>query len=244
MVDYYQTLGVHRNASQEDIKKAYRKLALKWHPDKNPNNKEEAERRFKELAEAFEVLSDGNKRNIYDRYGKDGLTGNAGGGGYNGQPFGFQFRSPEEVFREFFGGRDPFAEFFGEEFLGGGQWNQCGNQMGGPFFQSFAGFPPFGHGCAPGLTPFGQMSGGMGGMGGGGSGFTSFSSSSFGGNNGVGGSGNFRSVSTSTQMINGKKITTKRIIENGEERIEVEEDGQLKSVTINGKEQPQNFGGK
>ncbi|KAL8164931.1 UNVERIFIED_CONTAM: hypothetical protein K2H54_016535 [Gekko kuhli] len=113
MVDYYEVLGVHRHASQEDIKKAYRKLALKWHPDKNPDNKEEAERQFKQLAEAYEVLSDAKKRDIYDRYGKEGLNG--GGGSHFDSPFeyGFTFRNPEDVFREFFGGRDPFSfDFF------------------------------------------------------------------------------------------------------------------------------------
>uniref|UniRef100_A0A8P4FVB1 DnaJ homolog subfamily B member 6 n=2 Tax=Dicentrarchus labrax TaxID=13489 RepID=A0A8P4FVB1_DICLA len=78
----------------------------------------------------------------------------------------------------------------------------------------------------------------MGSLGGGG--FTSFSSTSFGGGGGGGGGGgigNFRSVSTSTKIINGRKITTKRIVENGQERVEVEEDGQLRSLTINGKEQ-------
>ncbi|KAM4623672.1 dnaJ homolog subfamily B member 2-like [Polymixia lowei] len=80
MVEYYHILGVRRDASAEDIKKAYRKLALKWHPDKNPENKEEAEKKFKELSEAYEVLSDANKRSIYDRYGKEGLTGGSGGG--------------------------------------------------------------------------------------------------------------------------------------------------------------------
>ncbi|XP_031148719.1 dnaJ homolog subfamily B member 6b isoform X6 [Sander lucioperca] len=80
MLEYYQTLGVQKNATQEDIKKAYRKLALKWHPDKNPDNKEEAEKRFKELSEAYEVLSDENKRSTYDRYGKDGLSAGGGGG--------------------------------------------------------------------------------------------------------------------------------------------------------------------
>lgn len=73
----------------------------------------------------------------------------------------------------------------------------------------------------------------MGSLGGGG--FTSFSTSSFGG--GGGGMGNFRSVSTSTKIVNGRKITTKRIVENGQERVEVEEDGQLRSITINGNEQ-------
>uniref|UniRef100_A0A8C6URC2 DnaJ heat shock protein family (Hsp40) member B6a n=1 Tax=Neogobius melanostomus TaxID=47308 RepID=A0A8C6URC2_9GOBI len=109
MVDYYQVLGVQREASPDDIKKAYRKLALRWHPDKNPDNKIEAERKFKELSEAYEVLSDANKRSLYDRYGKEGLTGNRGRG-KGGDPF--SFRNPEDVFREFFGGSDPFADFF------------------------------------------------------------------------------------------------------------------------------------
>nr|XP_020744385.1 dnaJ homolog subfamily B member 6 isoform X1 [Odocoileus virginianus texanus]XP_020744386.1 dnaJ homolog subfamily B member 6 isoform X1 [Odocoileus virginianus texanus]XP_020744387.1 dnaJ homolog subfamily B member 6 isoform X1 [Odocoileus virginianus texanus] len=116
MVDYYEVLGVQRHASAEDIKKAYRKLALKWHPDKNPENKEEAERKFKQVAEAYEVLSDAKKRDIYDRYGKEGLNGGGGGGSHFDGPFefGFTFRNPEDVFREFFGGRDPFSfDFFG-----------------------------------------------------------------------------------------------------------------------------------
>ncbi|KAJ7405640.1 DnaJ subfamily B member 2 [Pitangus sulphuratus] len=175
MVDYYEALGVSRNATAEDIKKAYRKAALKWHPDKNPDNKEYAEQRFKEIAEAYEVLSDKQKRDVYDRYGKDGLMG-AGAGGSRanaGAPeFTFTFRSAHDVFREFFGGRDPFAEFF-------------------DFFAS------------------------------------SFSS---GADAGLG----FRSVSTSTTFVNGKRITTKRIIENGRERVEVEEDGELKSIHIDG----------
>uniref|UniRef100_A0A8C4KW07 J domain-containing protein n=1 Tax=Equus asinus asinus TaxID=83772 RepID=A0A8C4KW07_EQUAS len=69
MVDYYEVLGVQRYASPEDIKKAYHKVALKWHPDKNPENKEEAERKFKEVAEAYEVLSNDKKRDTYDKYG-------------------------------------------------------------------------------------------------------------------------------------------------------------------------------
>lgn len=237
MVEYYHILGVQKNATQEDIKKAYRKLALKWHPDKNPDNKEEAERKFKELSEAYEVLSDENKRNIYDRYGKEGLSGGGGGGGGGGGHYdhfgggGFTFRNPEDVFREFFGGRDPFADFFAEDdnFFGGFHGRHRGasrSRMGGPIF-GFGGFPGFGHsfsGFDSGFGSFGDMGGG----------FTSFSSSSFGGGGGGGGGmGNFRSVSTSTKFINGRKITTKRIVENGQERVEVEEDGQLKSLTVN-----------
>ncbi len=71
--DYYKVLGVDRQASDQDLKKAYRKLALKWHPDKNPTNRELAENNFKLVSEAYDVLSDSQKRKIYDQYGKDGL---------------------------------------------------------------------------------------------------------------------------------------------------------------------------
>ncbi|XP_007939897.1 dnaJ homolog subfamily B member 3 [Orycteropus afer afer] len=231
MVDYYEVLGVTRQSSSDAIKKAYRKLALKWHPDKNPENKEEAERKFKEVAEAYEVLSDAKKRDVYDRYGKTDVDG--GGGGPFQDPFDyvFTFRDPAEVFREFFGGRDPFSfDFFGDslENIFGSRRSSRGSRSRGyaPLFSPFSEFPTFGGAFSSfdaGLTSFGSMGGG---------GLSSFSMSC-----GSGGTTNFKSVSTSTEILNGKKITTKRIIENGQERVEVEEDGELKSLIINGKEQ-------
>uniref|UniRef100_A0A9L0JPE0 J domain-containing protein n=1 Tax=Equus asinus TaxID=9793 RepID=A0A9L0JPE0_EQUAS len=145
MVDYYEVLGVPRQASSEVIKKAYRKLALKWHPDKNPENKEEAERRFKQVAQAYEVLSDAKKREVYDRYGEAGVDEGGGRGGLFEDPFEyvFTFRDPAEVFREFFGGQDPFSfDFFGDplENIFGGRRNAQGSRSRGStnLFSSFS----------------------------------------------------------------------------------------------------------
>ena len=82
--DYYEVLGVAKNASADEIKKAYRKMALKYHPDKNPGDKS-AEEKFKEAAEAYEVLSDDNKKARYDQFGHAGMNGGGGfGGGFGG----------------------------------------------------------------------------------------------------------------------------------------------------------------
>ncbi|MDP4290554.1 MAG: molecular chaperone DnaJ [Bacteroidota bacterium] len=101
--DYYEILGVSRNASPEEIKKAYRKMAIKYHPDKNPNNKE-SEDKFKEAAEAYEVLGDADKRARYDRFGHDGLK-NSGSG--------FQEMNMEDIFSQ-------FGDIFGSAFGGFG----------------------------------------------------------------------------------------------------------------------------
>ncbi len=105
--DFYDILGVSKGASQEEIKKAYRKVAIKYHPDKNPDDKE-AEDKFKEAAEAYEVLSDAQKRQRYDQFGHDGVRGGAGGFGGGGM-------NMEDIFSQFgdiFGGSG-FESFFG-----------------------------------------------------------------------------------------------------------------------------------
>eukprot|EP01098_Paradermamoeba_levis_P008599 TRINITY_DN3561_c0_g1_i2.p1 TRINITY_DN3561_c0_g1~~TRINITY_DN3561_c0_g1_i2.p1 ORF type:complete len:348 (-),score=94.32 TRINITY_DN3561_c0_g1_i2:114-1157(-) len=149
--DYYAVLKISRTATSDEIKKAYRKMALKWHPDRNPDNKKHAEEKFKEIAEAYEVLMDPKKRQIYDQYGEEGLKASAGGGGGGGGgPAGgahFTNMNDEQA-------RKIFEQLFG----GGG-------------FGGFGGFGGAGGAGGPGGFSFnmggpGGRSGGMGGMGG------------------------------------------------------------------------------
>jgi DnaJ-class molecular chaperone len=105
--DYYEILGIGKTADESEIKKAYRKLAIKWHPDKNPDNKTEAEEKFKEIGEAYSVLSDKAKKDIYDQHGHEGLK-------HDGQgPSPDMFN---DIFKNMFGGGgggNPFASMFG-----------------------------------------------------------------------------------------------------------------------------------
>src|SRR5580698_331488 len=111
--DYYEVLGVDRTADNEEIKKSYRKLALKFHPDRNPNDKA-AEEKFKELGEAYEALSDPQSRAAYDQYGHAAFDPRMRGGGRGGG-----FHDPADIFREVFGGGG--ASFFEDLFGGGGR---------------------------------------------------------------------------------------------------------------------------
>ncbi|XP_051176548.1 dnaJ homolog subfamily B member 6 isoform X2 [Leptopilina boulardi] len=262
MVDYYRILDVSRTSSSGDIKKAYRKLALKWHPDKNPENLEESTKKFKEISEAYEVLIDDakrrsydqrlyqkassrpgrgftyrsffdspfqryfeRKRRVYDKHGKEGLQ-MPGGKRRHEDDFDdvfagtFVFRDPEDVFREFFGGT-PFEDLFGG--FGGNIWggsrhsHSSNNSLSTSFFSPFA---PFN---------FGNL---IGNGGGGGGNFTTFNSvNTF---SGPSSGSSMKRTSTSTRFINGKKITTKKVIENGKETIMSYENDILKSKTVNG----------
>lgn len=240
--NYYEMLEITVSATESDVKKAYRKLALKWHPDKNPDNQKEAEKRFKEISEAYEVLSDKKKRDIYDRYGKEGLSKSSGASSHDHQGFddfnpfdfagfgnSFHFRSPHDIFEEFFGTKNIF-DIFGDDN------GMFGNQFGGrksskdqskrsrasgqgqnnnTVMQSFFGFPNF--------NDFGM---------GHTSGFTSFTT--FGGSSNGNGHGVVKSTSKSTKVVNGKKFVTTKIVENGVETVVVEEDGVVKSRTVDG----------
>mmetsp|Transcript_21170 Transcript_21170/g.74661 ORF Transcript_21170/g.74661 Transcript_21170/m.74661 type:complete len:401 (-) Transcript_21170:83-1285(-) len=266
--DFYDLLGLSRDASAADIKKAYRKSAVRWHPDKNPTNREEATEMFKLIAEAYQVLSDPDKRDLYDRYGRAGIDGSpapdsaptpdgggfgAGGfGGFGGfgADFGADFGSgshstsharrssrrrehtsrhrhpfhhhrhpdlaeAESLFESMFAGQDPFASFFDDAGFGdmgmgrsGGGSGRRGGGHGDLFASAFGGM---------------GMGMGMGGFGGfgddfGGGGFVT-STSSF--SSSGGGGGVSRSVSESSHMEGGVRVTVrKETVRHADGRVE------------------------
>lgn len=135
--DYYEVLGIERGAGEEEIKKAYRKLAVKHHPDKNPGDKT-AEDKFKEIGEAYEVLSDPQKRSAYDQYGHAAFDRRTGGFSRAGG-----FHDPFDVFREVFGGGGIFEDLFG-----GGRSEQAQSQRGDDLrYDMEITFEESAHGC-------------------------------------------------------------------------------------------------
>jgi len=239
--DYYEILAVSKSSSAEDIKKAYRKMAIKWHPDKNPDNVKVAEEKFKEIAEAYEVLSDPKKRDTYDRYGMTGLNSGFADSGTGFTDFGTgsftssrgagfgSFERAQDIFKEFFkddfgdfGSRgffsSPFAEnddFFGKKKSNGEGRQQ--NNGGSPFDQFNSLFSNFGMGSRVNGFDNGDIFG---------SAFNRMGS--FGNMGGMGGGygGASKSVSTSTIIKNGKKVTvTKTTVNNpdGTSKTEVQE---------------------
>lgn len=199
---YYEVLGVSKQATDDEIRKAYKKLALKWHPDKNPDNVKEAEDKFKEVGEAYACLSDKEKKAVYDRYGHEGLTAGSErtpGGRYSPGHFGdftgFSFGSANDIFDRLFknGFFDDDDDFFGNHFKSSpsnrskGQKTPTSSPFGG--FGGFGGFGDFGF-DSRGDDIFSRNS-----M------FTNFGGSS--GATGV-------SKSTSTVIKGGKKIVTEK----------------------------------
>lgn len=262
-VCYYKVLGLDRNATDEDIRKAYRKLALKWHPDKNlGESTKEAERRFKEISAAYEVLSDPEKRALYDKYGREGLNGSRvqprassrssnvrrrrtvySNAGFRNDlfedgdfffpfnDFGFKFRDPEVVFREFFDQHMDMMNAFTERI----KLSRAHSQMS-PKRSSDSNRQPGAH-TSPLKTTVDHS-------------FTckisprrscgSHSSTtciSFSSSNRSSGGGQMRGTfrSTSSRFENGKCVTTRRTVQDGVETVEVEENGVLKAKTVNGR---------
>lgn len=181
--DYYRILEVGRDASQDDIRRAYRRLALRLHPDKNPQCREAAEARFKVVSEAYEVLSNEEKRRKYDRYGSSAFNApppaESPPSQLSGGAYAFTFRDPEEVFKEFFGTEGPFQDLFGSSDQGAPRTRGSTILTGGtPFWKQsfgsadrsgflfnmddvlFATHVPAGMGVAPGFVgmPTQQMS--------------------------------------------------------------------------------------
>lgn len=263
MVDYYSTLDVSNTATETEIKKAYRKLALKWHPDKNPDNLDESNKRFREISEAYEVLSDSKKRKIYDQYGKEGLSDNPTNHRYHRSSnrhgfndfdefdptggFHFVFRPPEEVFREFFGVNSPFADLF-EDLHGSSHSSNRHHHHHSHSHRNGHGHrhPQNHHPLNTIMTSFmNPMLGNsmmdfiftpdMGQSNGGFTTFSSFNTITGGsGGGGGGGSGAVKRTSTSTKFVGGKKIMTKKVFENGKETVLSYENDVLKSKTVNG----------
>ncbi|XP_005622065.1 sterile alpha motif domain-containing protein 13 isoform X1 [Canis lupus familiaris] len=203
MVNYYKVLGVPQNASPSDIKKAYHQLALRVHPDKNPKNREAAEEKFKQVTEAYEVLSDAEKRNNYDKSGGNRIkTENTGDCRdekcLKEEP---RFERPHCGFQDVFEDKDLFSgSYFPTGHVGKAR------RFHSSFFDVIpildTGFSTF---VSPGSRPSPPSSGT----------FVPFVSR---------GMGNFRLVTTCSQIVNGKRVVTKKVLENVTGKTGLEKD--------------------
>ncbi|RUS31324.1 DnaJ domain-containing protein [Jimgerdemannia flammicorona] len=237
---YYEILEISQSATEDEIKKAYKKLALRWHPDKNGGSAEAVEKPCVRT----------EKRQLYDRYGESGLSGagvrdEAPEYAYAHQR-PFQFQSPEEIFRQFFGGRDPFADFFGSSSIYNDNFGFPPRSRGSGFRTTvsdpFEGDPFFGDSAFE--HGFGGIGGGRTGStfsesgmlyGGGSATSFSFSSSS----SAFGGGGSSTTTKMTSRIVNGRNMTTKVTEIRDAQGIKVIEDfpDGTRRVTLNGVEQ-------
>jgi len=241
MTDFYTILEVEKTATEDEIKKAYRRLALKWHPDKNLSNKTAAEEKFKLISEAYEVLSDKDKRRKYDQLGRAGLSNGHGFSSNDGyQRFSedflnrtFHFHNPFDIFEQFmshfgmdddFGfGMHPFADL------------HRSHRTRDPHSTSSRRAPQqmtlFDNFFSPMRMSLFDHDSFAGDFGGGNTGTISSFNISF-------GNGGSRPVSKkttkSTKMVNGRRVTTTRVEENGQTTEIIEEDGRITSKKVNG----------
>ncbi|KAM9688220.1 dnaJ homolog subfamily B member 6-like [Trichechus inunguis] len=202
MANYYKVLGVPQNASSSDIKKAYHQLARQVHPDKNPEDKEAAEEKFKQVAEAYEVLSDAKKRNAYDKSRGNLMKRKNRGDSREDNHL------EEEIFFERLHGI--FQNVFEDEDLFSRDYFSTGRVDRARRFHSFFNVTPV---LDTGFSTFVSL----------GSGPSPSSSSTF-----VpfvsSGMGNFRLVTTCSQIVNGKRVVTKKVLENVRGRTEMEKE--------------------
>lgn len=247
IVNYYEVLGLNeKNCSANDVKKAYRKMALRRHPDKNPANHEEAVGRFEKISEAYQILSDSQSRETYDRYRCASAAAEENASTTPSTAEREQQRSrlatelrlvrlkpAQQVFEDFFGGRNPFSDMFGcnagSELLycksGKGdvvnetptrRWFPCLDdlrQRPTPNDKAFT-LPAFSEESTPTKEHPND----------------SLNSSA----NAATVTSCVRQVSTSTRLSNGKKIVTRKVTENGVETVTIEENGKLTKKTVNG----------
>ncbi|CAF0827972.1 unnamed protein product [Rotaria sordida] len=249
MTDFYEMLEIEKTATDDEIKKAYRRLALKWHPDKNLSSKKQAEEKFKLISEAYEVLSDKDKRRKYDQLGRAGLSNGVGNssyssnGGYSrfSEDFlnrTFHFHNPFDIFEQFmshfgmdddFGfGMNPFGDLHSRLHRFGNQSSSLLSSRRDPHRQQMALFDSMFSPMRMSLFDHNLFDHDFGGHHTGSISSINFSS----------GDGNSRPVSKkttkSTKIINGRRIVTTRVEENGQTTETVEEDGKITSKKVNG----------
>ncbi|VDN03521.1 unnamed protein product [Thelazia callipaeda] len=218
---YYNILGVTRNADDTDIRKAYRKLALQWHPDKNPSNNQVAEQKFKRIAQAYEVLSDPKKRSSYDRSRLINYQR------YNMQSRNafhhHRFRSPFDIFCEFFDSYDPFTDFMMNDDM---HFPTSRFRPRSDSVDSFYRRNERRRTTFATRTPFDDKSDNENDC--------TFSSVIRFSSGEPGKNPCSQKITTSTKIIDGVKVVTKKIESEGKETVEVIENGVLKSCVVNG----------